>query len=140
MKARKSAARAEPVGVPLPTLNDGEMDQAYERAHHAGKLHQPYYLRTVWDQRKKMVGAAGVQELVRIIRAGASSRKLDEPELAALLVATLIQETVERFELLVQTGTMDSVVPSLKALPLLYSTKAGKGAPEWRWARKLFES
>jgi len=39
----------------------------------------------------------------------------------------------------VEAGQFDSALPRLTALPLLYSPSAGKGAPQWKKAKALYE-
>jgi len=124
----------------LPQLTQKEAQEAWNRARIAKKIHGPENLRTVWAKKMKMTGTVGVQELLRIIRKGVNSPEMDKTEQTAAYLARLLEGAVERFENLVQTGAMDEVLPRMAALPVLYSPYAGKGSPEWKWARELFEA
>ena len=142
-----STSKAAPLAPPaaaktsdLPRLSQEEAQKAWNKARIARNIHGPENLRTVWAKKMEMVGAAGVQALLSIIRAGVNSPEMDKTEQTAAYLARLLEGAVARFENLVQTGAMDEVLPRMAALPVLYSLYAGKGSPEWKWARELFEA
>lgn len=118
----------------LPQLSVEEAQKAYDRARIAKKLHGPEDLRAAWARRR-----VGVGELLRILRQGVNSPEIDKPEQTAAYLARLLEVAVDRFDVLVQEGVMDEVLPRLTALPFLYSLKAGTGVREWERASALFK-
>lgn len=139
MKKRSATPGAVNADTLLRKLDDEETQDVYERAHNVGAVHKPTFLRESWLKRKTMAGPAGPAELLRLLRAGVNAPQMDVPEDQARYLARLLHDAIEKFELLVEAGTMDGVLPRLRALPILYSTTAGKGAPEWKRARQIFE-
>jgi hypothetical protein len=92
---------------------------------------------TAWAIRKGQHDDVGI--FIRDLRTLVNHPKLngDQPETACLL-AQLIESTLERFSRLIEAGKMDEALPSLSALPILYSPKAGKGAANWVRAKDLY--
>jgi hypothetical protein len=66
--------------------------------------------------------------------------ELNNPSLQAWCVASLMELTVMRFERLIESGKLDSELPKLSSLPMLYSPVAGKGAAAWLKAKNLYQA
>jgi hypothetical protein len=120
----------------LRHLSEDEAVDAYQAAKKAKKIYGPLHLLDVWRRLRHNHTLAGfVAGLRRLIK----DRELDNPSLVAGDLARFIELMVARFERLVEVGLFDSALPRLTALPMLYSPRAGKGAPEWKKAKILYE-
>ena len=115
------------------------MDAAHKLdAALAGKKHHfPLTLQKGWEREhsKYLMDdfRANIRDLVN------KNPKLDDPEEAPLYLATLFQWMTYRFGALVDSGEFDEALPTLHALPVLYSPSSGKGASGWVQAREVFD-
>jgi hypothetical protein len=120
----------------LRYLSEGEARAAYRAAKKAKKFYGPLHLLDAWWRWRYSHTLAG---FVADLRYSIKDRDLDHPSLVAGHLARFIELMVVRFERLVEAGQFDSALPRLTALPMLYSPHAGKGAPQWKKAKALYE-
>jgi hypothetical protein len=81
-----------------------------------------------------------LSQLIESTRELINDPVLKDPQTASGHFAKLLEATVWRFQLLVNDGVFDEVLPRLSGLPMLYSPENDKGAKKWLAARNLFHS
>jgi hypothetical protein len=132
---RRLAPQAE-TAQKLRHLSKAEARDAYEAAKKAKKIHGPMHLLDAWWRWRHSHTLSG---FVAGLRDSIKDRALDDPSLVAGHLARFIELMVVRFERLVEVGQFDSALPRLTGLPMLYSPRAGKGAPQWKKAKTLYQ-
>src|SRR5688572_13608497 len=101
----------------LRELTSEEMEHAWQVANAAGQVHQPVWLRTLWERRMQDGQPQGVAELVAILRRGMETPEMDDPAESRQYLARLLHIAVERFERLVAGGVMNGCLSTINALP-----------------------
>jgi hypothetical protein len=119
----------------LRNLSEDEALDAYQAAKKAKTHYGPLDLLEAW----RLLRYNRLPDFVADLRDLIKDRSLDDSSLVARDLALFIELMVARFERLVEVGLFDSALPRLTALPLLYSPRAGKGAPQWKKAKRLYE-
>jgi hypothetical protein len=106
-----------------------------EKVRQLAKVHAPLTLQHLLKkERPDMAWETYLKDLRHLINGDG----LDNPNTRRERLAMFVEIMVERFENLVDKGEFDEVLPALRALPILYSPSAGKGAASWLRARRLF--
>lgn len=123
----------------LRQLDKEERKKVWKSAQSANRVHQPDWLRSLWERRKEDSKAKAVAKLISLMRRALDTPEVDDPDKASRYLARLVHIVVERFGRLVSGGVLDTVLPYLNALPLLYSNTAGNGATKWTWAHNVFK-
>lgn len=117
-------------------MTEEQARQVHETAKSNRMLSGPVSLIEAW---KASHSRNSLPQFLADLRRLIKDEDLNDPRYMELHVAIFIEMMVVRFERLVDSGAFDSALPRLTALPMLYSPRAGKGAPGWERARKKYD-
>lgn len=109
----------------------------FDAAHSSKKRHFPLDLQNLWRRERP---TTSIEEYLATLRHLINHADLDDVTKQNEHLLTFVEIMVERFEYLVEKGEFDDNLSKLRALPLLYSPKAGKGASHWERAYQLFHN